>query len=437
MKHTVTEISLANGVKGLLIHVPEASVMTFDLNFRAGEYLVNPEKWETPHLMEHILLGANKLIPKARDFQAEFEKNGASNNASTNVYDITYEAECADFEWERILDLLLIAITKPLFLEDEFKAEFGNVREELNARSNNHFRHLSLALREYYGLEARTDKERLKLMRNVEIEDIKTHYRRTHTASNLRFVIGGNLTPSRLEIIERTFKDIDLPQGKGRRVLPNEQPQRKAEPLYIRNLSVDNLYFFIDTFKRHRMSDSETDALDLLNTMLTETLYSKILGTARERGLVYHMSSGYSPLREASNWWFGAQVMPANAPALLDIAVDELHKVFSGKLANKDIEAAKAYALGRFQRGAQTVGGVTTGYADRYFFDDVIEDYYQVPQRIKAITKTAMVEVAKSMFEEGVWGFGILGNCGIDFVRELQERILPLWENDITNKIVK
>ena len=102
MKHTVTEIALVNGVKGLLVHVPEASVMTFDLNFRAGEYLVAPEKWETPHLMEHILLGANKLIPRARDFQAEFEKNGAYNNASTNVYDITYEAECADFEWERI-----------------------------------------------------------------------------------------------------------------------------------------------------------------------------------------------------------------------------------------------------------------------------------------------------------------------------------------------
>jgi hypothetical protein len=40
MKHTVSELSLANGLKGLLIHIPDAQVMTFDLNFRAGEYLV-------------------------------------------------------------------------------------------------------------------------------------------------------------------------------------------------------------------------------------------------------------------------------------------------------------------------------------------------------------------------------------------------------------
>jgi len=48
MKHIVTEVKLKNGAKGLLIHIPDASVMSFEFNFRAGEYLVEPEKWETP-----------------------------------------------------------------------------------------------------------------------------------------------------------------------------------------------------------------------------------------------------------------------------------------------------------------------------------------------------------------------------------------------------
>src|SRR3989344_2404665 len=167
MKHAVSEVSLNNGVKGLFIHVPDASVMTFEVNVRAGEYLVERDKWETPHLMEHVLLGANEFIPKARLFQAEFEKNGAYCNASTGSYHITYEAECADFEWDRILELLLVAMTKPMFLKEEFEAEFGNVREELSARSNNHFRHLSLALRQAYGFYVMTDQERLKLMKGV------------------------------------------------------------------------------------------------------------------------------------------------------------------------------------------------------------------------------------------------------------------------------
>jgi len=130
MRHTVYEVSLKNGSKGLFIHIPDASVMSFEINFRAGEYLLDRKKSETPHIMEHLLLGANELIPKSRDFQAEFEKNGAYCNASTGTYEVTYEAECADFEWDRIAELLQIAVSKPLFLEEEFTAEVGNIREE-------------------------------------------------------------------------------------------------------------------------------------------------------------------------------------------------------------------------------------------------------------------------------------------------------------------
>src|SRR5579863_5644130 len=184
MRHTTYQVELKNGGQGLLIHIPDASVVTFDINFRAGEYLVNPKKWEVPHLMEHVLLGANELLPRARDFQAELEKNGAYSNATTGVYDINYEAECADFEWDRVLGLLLVAITKPLFLEEEFRAEFGNVQEEMAARSNNHFRRLSLEMRGAFGLIAKTDAERLELMPNVSVEDVRNHYSKTHFSPN-------------------------------------------------------------------------------------------------------------------------------------------------------------------------------------------------------------------------------------------------------------
>jgi predicted Zn-dependent peptidase len=333
MKHIVSELKLKNKSRGLLVHIPDASVLSIEINFRAGEYLVKPDKWETPHLMEHLLLGANKQFPHARTFQAEFEKNGAYNNASTNVYEITYEAECADFEWERILDLLLVSITQPLFLEEEFKAEYGNVREELTGRSNNHFRHLSLGLRESYGLTSKTDQERLKLMNNVVLKDVRDHYHRTHTSSNMRFVVAGNFTPTRREAIEKAFSEIDLPRGDGRRALPDERPKLLEKPLYLRNRTVDNLYFYVDTFVERRLTDEETDALSLINTILTETLYSKILGRARERGLVYSMSSGWGQTKLASNWWFGAQVTAENAPSLFEIMSEELVKIFNGELA--------------------------------------------------------------------------------------------------------
>lgn len=429
MKHTVREVSLKNGAKGLLVHVPDASVMTFEFDFRAGEYLVTPEKkWETAHLMEHILLGANKAYPKARLFQAEIEKNGAYSNASTGVYDIVYEAECADFEWDRILELLQVAMTEPLFLQDEFEAEFGNVREELTARSNNHFRHLSLSLREHYGFIAKTDQERLKLMDNVTLNDVREHYKRTHITRNLRFIIAGNITPKRYDMILGAMENTKLPMGKERLALPDELPKKQAKPLYIHDKSVKNIYFYVDSFMNRRMSDDEVDSLGLANTMLTETLYSKILGTARERGLVYGMSSGFGQTKQSSNWWFGAQVSQRNAPPLFNIMIQELNNVFAGKIAAEDIDAAKAYALGRFQRSAQTVGGTAAGYSSRYFFDEVIEDYYQVPRRIREITKASIVEIARALFADQIWGMGVLSSCEKQAVNNLWDSVLPLWD---------
>lgn len=428
MKHVVKEAILSNGARGLFIHIPDASVMTFEINFRAGEYLVAREKWEAPHLMEHVLLGANELIPKARAFQAEFEKNGAYSNASTGSYDITYEAECADFEWDRIADLLLTAITKPLFLEEEFKAEFGNVREELMARSNNHFRHLSLALREAYGFKVLTDQTRLQLMDNVELDDIRGHYLMTHSASNMRFVIAGDLSEKRQKVLSGLFESIELWEGEGRSTLPHEQPKTLRSPLYIHNDSVENLYFYLDTFMHRRMDDPEADALSLINTMLTETLYSRILGTARERGLVYGMSSGFGQTKDSSNWWFGAQVMPKNAPALFKIIVKELKQVFDGSISEDDIAMAKQYSLGRFQRSGQTVSGTAAGYSGRYFFDDHIDDYYKIPERIEAVTKQGIVDIARGLFADNTWGMGCLGSSGEKFTAELQSEIVPLWE---------
>jgi predicted Zn-dependent peptidase len=427
MRHTTTEVKLKNGAKGLLIHIPNASVMTLDINFRAGEYLVDPKKWEVAHLMEHVLLGANELLPKARDFQAELEKNGAYSNATTGVYDIIYEAECADFEWDRVLGLMLIAITKPLFLDDEFQAEYGNVAEEMVARSNNHFRRLSLEMRKELGLLAKTDAERLELMRNVTVSDVREHYAKTHFTHNMRFVIAGDLNASRRKSINSILESAELPDKEERFDLPHEKPRKLAKPVYIANDTVENLYFYIDTFIERRLTDPETDALSLTNTLLTETLYSKILGTARERGLVYGMNSGLSHTRDASNWWFGAQVSDKNASALMKIIVEELHKVLAGEILESEIDATKQYALGRFQRSGQTVGGTSAGYAGRYFFDEVVEDYYRVPERIKAVTKEQITEVAISMFADDVWGFGVLGNCGKDFVDELQNQLRPLW----------
>jgi len=430
MKHTVTEIELNNGAKGLLVVVPGATVMDFEFNFRAGEYLVDRSKWEVPHLMEHVLLGANELIPKARLFQAEFEKNGAGNNASTGLYHITYEAECADFEWQRILELMITAISKPLFLTEEFKAEFGNVKDELTARSNNHFRTLSLTIREAHQLLAMTDRERLKQIKNVRRKDLMDHYARTHTTKNLRFVIAGSLK-GRSAPIKKMLENIGLPKGKAFIELPDERPINLEQPVFVARPSVKNVYFEMETFALDRFEDGPMDALELVNGMLTATLYSRILGEARERGLVYSMGSGIDIMKSVTGWWFSAQVINKNAPALFEIICRELLRVRHGEISAEDLESAKQYWLGRHQRSAQTVAGTMAGYTGRYYFDEAVNDYEAIPERIRAVTIEGICSSASRMFSDKIGGLGVLGGGGRsrELTDQLNEQIQPLWKS--------
>jgi predicted Zn-dependent peptidase len=263
-------------------------------------------------------------------------------------------------------------------------------------------------------------------MKNVILNDIRKHYEATHRSGNMRFVIAGNITPKRAEQIEAVLAQTALPKGR-RFALPSERPHGLTQPLYINNPTVKNVYFYVDTFLKRRLSDPESDALNLTNTLLTETLHSKILGKARERGLIYGMSSGINEAKLCSGWWFGAQVSPKNARELCSIVVEEMGRLFSGDLPSKDIEAAQAYALGRYQRGAQTVGGTANGYSERYFFDGFIEDYYQIPKRIRDITRDSIIAIAREMFMGDTWGIGCLGSCGEEFAAELQSRLAPLW----------
>lgn len=223
------------------------------------------------------------------------------------------------------------------------------------------------------------------------------------------------------------FENIELPIGIGRLDLPHERPKLLKAPLYIHNDTIENLYFYMDTFMHRRMDEPEIDALTLINTMLTETLYSRILGTARERGLVYGMSSGFGQTRDCSNWWFGAQIMPKNAPALFDIMVRELNAVFEGEINEEDLAMAKQYGLGRYQRSGQTVSGTAAGYSGRYFFDEHIDDYYKIPERIEAVTRDRIIDISKSMFVDNTWGMGTLGSSGEKFVDDLQTELMPLW----------
>ena len=425
MKHTVTEIELKNGSRGLLIDVPGAQVMSSRVQFRAGtRYVRDKSIEETAHIMEHMAFGANARFRDAAEFDAEFTKNGAYFNATTADYSMVYMTDCADFEWDRILELQQLSITKPRFIEEELKSEAGNVRNELNGYLNNHMWVLWSKMGQVLGEDILTWQERIKTINNVSVSDIREHYKRTHTSENMRFVIAGAIKGRESSLISM-LESWDLPRGE-RLSVPVDELHR-ADPLLIKRKEATTFTFGLGMTVPRRMSDAEIDAMAFADHILNGTFRSRIFGGARKKGLAYGMWSSANANEHNSSWDFGTELDAGNAPELFDLMVREIGALTRGEITDEEVEAARQYALGRHQMGAQTAGQINHWYANRYFFDGQINAYDSRPHDIEAVTRERIVETAREFINADCWLLGGIGNVDKAFIDDLYEKLVPLF----------
>lgn len=429
MKHTVKEIKLKNGARGLLVDIPGSTVMSYQFHFRAGNRFVrSKESYETAHIMEHMAFGANSKYKDEHAYEAEFTKNGAYHNAFTSDLSMVYVADCAEFEWERILELQKFAITEPRFNNEELEAEKGNVKSELTEYLNNQGRVLWPKMQQLLGEDVLTYWQRLQTIQNVTLADIKEHHKRTHTAENLRFVIAGKLHGKKSGIL-RQLETWKLPKGE-RFVVPKDELS-KANPTLIRRKEIPNLTFGLSIILPRKLNDKERDAMNFLNHILTGTMYSRIYGAARKKGLAYGIYSGTNSYAHDSAWDFEGQVNLDKAPALFDIITREMKSVLNGKISDKELEPAKQYALGRHQMGAQTVAQISNFYAGRYFFDGFVKNYEKVPELIAGVSKEQIIETACSFLKADTWVLAGVGSAEKELVDSLGEKVDKLFTTSV------
>lgn len=428
MKHTATEVQLKNGARGLLIDIPGATVMSFQFQFRAGNrYVKDKDIYETAHIMEHMAFGANAQFSSEHAYEAEFTKNGAYHNAFTSDLSMVYVADCADFEWDRILDLQRVAVCQPKFSNTELEAEKGNVRSELTGYLNNHNRLLWPKVQQLLGEDVLNYRQRLLTIPAVKLRDIREHHTRTHTSDNMRFVIAGKLQGRKAKILEN-LEAWELPRGERFEVPKDEL--KKAHPHLIRRKEASNMTFALSMTVPREISDEEAEAMGCLDQILTGTLHSRIYGAARKKGLAYSVFSDTSVGFYDSSWDFGGAVNLDKAGDLMAIIIREVRAVLNGKITEDELEAAKSYALGRHQMGAQTVAQISNFYSNRYFGDGFVKDYDKVPDAIRRITLERMITTACEFVNSNTWVLaGVSSGDKEEFI-ELNDKLETLFPKE-------
>ena len=165
-----------------------------------------------------------------------------------------------------------------------------------------------------------------------------------------------------------------------------------------------------------------------LNHLLTGTMHSRIYGAARKKGLAYGVFSDLSVGIHDSSWDFGGQVNLETSDGLFDIIVREMQAVREGRITDDELEAAKSYALGRHQMGAQTVSQISNFYSGRYFSDDAVRAYDRAPNEIQNITLERMIATAREFMAHDAWALAGV-SCGEkEDLERLNGKLATLFE---------
>jgi predicted Zn-dependent peptidase len=240
----------------------------------------------------------------------------------------------------------------------------------------------------------------------------------------MRFVIAGKLLGRKAEI-KRQIEDFNLAEGE-RFEVPHDT-LTKASPSIIRRKDATNLTFGLFMAIPRELSDEELDAMHYLNHILTGTMYSRIFGAARQKGLAYNVSAYTGTGIYDSGWDITGQVNHEAAGELFDIITRELSQVLQGKINQDEVDAAKSFAMGRYQMGAQTVSQISSFYTDRYFDDGVIKDYEKVPDMIKNVTLKRMVETARSFINQDIWVLAAVSSGERQEIIDLNDKVATLF----------
>ncbi len=425
MEHTVEEIELIPGAKGLFIDVPGSRVVNVKVYFRAGFQFGSPGKYETPHLIEHHVFNGTRRYPKNNSIMVELERNGANRNAFTSPDYIGYWFECAEFEVDRMLELLTELVARPTFPAEHYETERGNVRSELQRNATDWGNVAAVrSTAANYPWRSLDYLTRLEQLDSITHDDVVGHYRQTHHARNAVFVVAGAVGENR-DKIERGLRGLfeELQPGELKPLRDDIGLGQKA-PL-VQHEDIKAIYYNASWYAEGG-ERQELAALRLLRALLTDGFSSRVLGQVRQKGLAYGIGSGFSHSRSSASFAFAGFADPEKLAGIFDVVASECADIVANGVAAAELEEARKRVIGGITVGTQTVSSISSWYIGDYADEGFIESYEEYFELLEALTGADVQAAASKIFKTARHSTSFVGPMDEAKARDHAQRLAPI-----------
>ncbi len=424
MEHAVTSHKLINGAKLLTVQIPNTITFYWGSYFRAGFRYAPLEKYEIPHLAEHLAFQGTKAFPDSLKFKQLIEEDGTLYNAATSDSFVRYYFEGSNEHLFKIIPLNLGQIFDPLYDEKQVVQEQKVITREMNMYKEND------GWRAYYATAGKMlpascpdIDQRIAAIQTITRDDLLAYNQRYYTSPNTQFILAGNFSNGEIgKVIILLNQQL---KSKSTDIAPQAVPQKLSD--------FGGTVQILDAYKDKQSTFSLNMALDgtnladavvlrVISVMLTAGLSAPLLRKSREQGLAYGISSS-ATVEYETHFEIKSQTGNEHILPLIELACQEVSAVRKGNFSDEAIRRANGYLVGTMKRNHQTPQAYAGWYVGRFIrgWPRVSPD--EMYEQIMNVDRRAILEVASRYFTLKSTMLMLVANGQKDNVTEYQNML--------------
>lgn len=389
------QITLDNGTVIIFEEVPNSETVSIGAYIKTG----TADEGEYPegiaHFVEHILFKGSKHYTR-QQLSTEFDKIGGYNNAyTTKMYTCYFCKTLKRFE-RKAADLILDMVKNPLFIEEEIEREKKVILEEIKMVEDTPEEWLMDTLEsevfenQSLGRMILGKPDSVKSINKSVLEDFHKKY---YQSNRLIVSIAGAFSEELKQLVIDTLKDDKQIEIKDEKL--ETQFYEKKKTYYKNELEQTH---FMRCYEAPSYNDKYYYATNILNTILGETMSSKLFQVLREEhGLCYNVYSDFQSYHDNGILTIYVGTDKENVKASSDLITDVLKKLLDDSITQEELEDAKSHIITSFLMASESNQNKMTRNARSLMFHNELVTNEKFEQNINMIEIEDIKEATKSL----------------------------------------
>lgn len=412
MKQDYKKITLANGLRILLVPQPQSLAASVLILVEAGSEYETKKINGISHFLEHMMFKGTTNRPVVGQIAEELASLGAQSNAFTSQ---EYTGYWAKVEWHKlpkILDIVSDLYLNPIFNPEEIDKERGPVIEEINMYEDMPMRKIHSVFTELLygdqpaGWEISGKKE---IIKKIQRDDFLAYRNRHYVAPKTLVVVAGKFDEKRaISQIKRGFSKLK----REKIISKTKTKEKQTKPRIALKFKESDQGHIVLGVRAFDIFDKRRYAAEVLAHVLgnyssmSSRLFKRVRG---EMGAAYHIDADTDLYLDHGYLAVSAGVDHKKIEAVIKVILEEMWRLKEELVGDKELQKSKDHIIGNILLSLETSDQLASFYGSQEVLEGKILRPQDLIDRIRRVKAEEVWSVARAIFKNKKLNLAIIG----------------------------